>query len=63
LHKKNDLYFQNHGTNDARFAADADIPAVGFGPVGDNYHAKNEYVSVESLELYSKILDQFIKKM
>lgn len=59
LDLKQDFYFKNHGTNDARFAAAAGIPAVGFGPVGRNCHAKDEYISIESMKQYYKIYKKF----
>ena len=60
LRTKKDLFFNNHGTNDARFAAGLGIPAVGFGPVGDNYHADEEYVKIQSLIDYYQILRKFL---
>lgn len=60
LGSKNDLFFKNHGTNDARFASDIGIPAIGFGPVGNNYHIKNEYVIIKSLVDYYSIIVEFI---
>jgi len=60
LNIKKDLYFKNHGTNDARFANMVGIPSVGFGPIGDNYHAPNEFVYVESLVKYFNILKKFV---
>lgn len=61
LHLDKDLYFRNHGTNDARFAAAVGIPAVGFGPVGKNCHAKNEYISIASLKHYFNIYKKFVE--
>lgn len=58
---KKNLYFKNPGTNDARFANKVRIPAISFGPIGDNYHAQNEYVLIESLEAYYNIISNFIK--
>lgn len=62
LNFKKDLYFKNHGTNDARFASKLKIPAVGFGPIGDNYHAQNEYVLIDSLEAYYNIINKFSRQ-
>lgn len=56
----NDLYFQNHGTNDARFASECGIPAVAFGPIGANYHTNNEYVFIDSLVHFYKILKKYV---
>jgi len=60
LNIKNNLYFKNHGTNDARFANMVGIPSVGFGPIGDNYHAPNEFIYIESLLKYFSIMKEFI---
>ncbi len=60
LNKKTNLFFKNHGTNDSRFANLAGVPSVGFGPVGDNYHALNEFVYIETLLTYHNILYKFI---
>jgi succinyl-diaminopimelate desuccinylase len=60
LNIKKDLYFKNHGTNDARFANIVGIPSVGFGPIGDNYHAPSEFVYIESLVKYFNILEKFV---
>lgn len=58
LHLSRDLFFKNHGTNDARFAAKHGIPAVGFGPIGGNYHVNDEYVSIKSLVDFYSILEK-----
>lgn len=58
LNISHDLFFKNHGTNDARFAAKVGIPAVGFGPIGNNYHVRDEYVSIKSLVDFYSILTQ-----
>ncbi len=60
LNKKESLFFNNHGTNDARFAAAVGIPAISFGPIGNNYHSDNEWVDIKSLENYHQILKEFI---
>lgn len=60
LESRQDLFFKNHGTNDARFASDVGIPAIGFGPVGNNYHIKDEYVNIKSLVDYYSIIEEFI---
>jgi succinyl-diaminopimelate desuccinylase len=60
LQRNTDLYFKNHGTNDARFASQFGIPAVGFGPIGSNYHAPDEFVYISSLKVYYDILYKFL---
>jgi len=54
------IFFKNHGTNDARFASTVGIAAVGFGPVGGNYHTQDEYVVIKSLQDYYIILKKFL---
>ncbi|NHJ86478.1 MAG: M20 family metallopeptidase [Asgard group archaeon] len=48
------------------FAGEADIPAVLFGPKGNNLHAAGEYVIIESLkstaEVYANMFYNFQKK-
>lgn len=60
LATQEDFYFKNPGTNDTRFAVEYGIPGVSFGPIGENFHAKNEYVSIESLMSVYTILEEFI---
>lgn len=62
LKTKKNLFFKNHGTNDARFAAQVGIPSVGFGPVGENYHAKGEFIYIDSLKKYYEIIYKLIKQ-
>lgn len=61
LNTSRSLFFKNHGTNDARYAAELNIPAVAFGPIGKNYHAKKEYVDTTSIETFYTILKKFIE--
>ena len=60
LKKKEDLFVKNHGTNDARFAAELGYPAVAFGPIGKNYHAKGEYVEINSLMKFLQIIQKIL---
>lgn len=48
--------------SDARYFSEKKLPVIMFGPKGENYHEKNEYVEIESLVDYYKILYQFINK-
>ncbi len=54
------IFYHNPGTNDARFATAVGIPATGFGPIGGNYHARDEYVEISSLQIYAAILHDFL---
>lgn len=47
------------GASDARYYAQ-NSTAVVFGPIGEGLHSQYEYVSKESLENYSHIIDEFL---
>lgn len=49
------------GASDMRFFAEAGVPGVLFGCIGDNAHAKDEWVDLESLTLHKKITLRFLK--
>lgn len=53
-------FFGQDGSADTRFYAKFGIPAVEFGPLGDNHHGPSEYVEIESLVQFERILIQFI---
>jgi succinyl-diaminopimelate desuccinylase len=61
--KKTAKLTKDHGSSDMRFMSTIGIPSVVFGPVGKNYHGKEEHVEVESLELFEKVLDAFIEEL
>lgn len=52
--------FGQHGSADTRFYSKHNIPAVEFGPSGQNWHGKDEFLIVDSLYEYEKILMDFI---
>jgi succinyl-diaminopimelate desuccinylase len=58
----NPTFVSQHGSADTRFFTARGIPAVEFGPVGANHHGDDEYVQLDSLAIYRRILDQFIWK-
>jgi succinyl-diaminopimelate desuccinylase len=49
-----------HGASDVISFLEAGVPAVEFGPVGDGHHGPEEWVSIESLEQYRRILVEFV---
>jgi len=51
---------KEHGSSDLRFTSEKKIPSVIFGPYGENYHGKDEFVSIESLNLFYKVMKEFI---
>ncbi|MDQ0200681.1 M20 family metallopeptidase [Neobacillus ginsengisoli] len=61
--KTTTLFFGQHGTADTVFFAKYGIPAIEFGPSGDNWHGDEEYVDIESVQLYQNMLVEFVKKL
>jgi succinyl-diaminopimelate desuccinylase len=51
------------GASDAISFIDAGVPAVEFGPVGGGHHGPDEWVSIESLERYSRALVTFVREL
>lgn len=47
--------------SDMRFLTDRNIPAVVFGPHGENIHGREEFVNIKSIPEYFKILKNFIE--
>jgi succinyl-diaminopimelate desuccinylase len=52
---------RKNGGSDLRYYSEIGIPCVLFGPTGEGIHRNDEYVSIKSLEVYRKILSDFIK--
>lgn len=52
-----------HGASDIRHFAGAGMVGVTFGPLGYHTHAKDEWVDIESLEIYANVLVDFIQKL
>jgi len=48
--------------SDAKYFSARGLPVIVFGPKGAGYHENNEYVKIDSLINYYKILYEFIKK-
>lgn len=53
--------FGQHGSADSKFYSKYGIPAVEFGPCGDNWHGDDEYVDIDSVYKYKEILKDFIE--
>jgi len=49
-----------HGSADTRFFTKEKIPSVEFGPSGEFWHGDGEYVLIESVYEYERILERFI---
>lgn len=54
---------KEYGASDVRFFAKRGLPAADFGPKGANYHGKNEWVSIKSMENIYKSLKSFIQTL
>ncbi|SFC87101.1 succinyl-diaminopimelate desuccinylase [Bacillus sp. OV322] len=54
--------FGQHGSADTVFYAAFDIPAIEFGPSGADWHGDDEYVVLESVELYKNMLIDFARE-
>ncbi len=48
------------GSSDARFFSGEGIPVVEFGPTGGNMHAPNEWADRKSIELFVRVLKDFV---
>jgi succinyl-diaminopimelate desuccinylase len=51
------------GASDAVFFLDRGIPAIEFGPAGAGHHGPEEYVEIESLQRYRRILVEFARRL
>jgi len=49
-------FSDEHFGSDARFYSEAGVPALCFGPVGAGLHSHDEWVDVESLETFYRVL-------
>jgi succinyl-diaminopimelate desuccinylase len=54
--QSNAVFFGQHGTADTVFFAKKGIPAIEFGPSGANWHGDDEYVLIDSVLCYQRIL-------
>lgn len=50
----------DHGSSDARHCTALGIPSLVFGPKGGNLHGDGEWVSLQSLDHITKVLDHWI---
>lgn len=49
-------FFGQHGTADTVYFAKYGIPAVEFGPGGGNWHGEDEFVEIDTVHAFEKIL-------
>jgi acetylornithine deacetylase/succinyl-diaminopimelate desuccinylase-like protein len=60
--KKSEI-ISEHGSSDGRFFMAKGIPVIINQPNGDGLHSANEWVNIESLDKYYRILKEFIVAM
>ena len=53
-------FIAKHGASDIRHYSKSGMAGVVFGPIGGGLHGDNEWVDIQSLETYYRILHQFI---
>lgn len=51
-----------HGSSDARFFDEKDIPVIMFRPDGSGAHADNEWISIDSWNKFHEVLDAFVRE-
>lgn len=56
------LLIPSAGSSDARFFSEKKIPVIINRPFGEGHHSENEWIDLESLDQYYKILLNFAKK-
>lgn len=59
-HEESVKLMGQHGSSDMRFYAGVSIPAIEFGPIGGNWHGKDEYVDLNSVYDLEAILVEFL---
>jgi len=55
--------FSEHFASDARYYSASGTPAICWGPCGGGMHAHDERLDLESLQTYSRVVDQLIFDM
>jgi len=53
----------SHGSSDARFFLQKNIPVILIRPIGGNHHSENEYIDLEDLEKYYLVLKEFVQQV
>ncbi len=55
-------FSEGHGSSDARYYTSRNIPAIAFGLRGKGLHSEIEFVEIDSIDIYYKVLSDFILK-
>lgn len=56
-------FVKAHGSSDARFFAERDIPVIMLRPDGGGAHGDNEWISAESIEKFYRLLKKYVLKI
>jgi succinyl-diaminopimelate desuccinylase len=59
----NAVFSSTHGSSDARYFAEYNIPVIMSQPEGGLHHARGEWVSIASLETYYDLILNYLKKV
>lgn len=51
---------KTYGSTDARFFAEKKIPTLVISPVGGEHHGKDEWIDLDDLERYYKVLKEYV---
>lgn len=63
IEEDSSTYFDSQDfASDARFFSSRGIPAVLFGPAGENMHSENEYVEIKTMEKHLEMLEKFLER-
>ncbi len=54
-------FHSENGSSDARFYTKMGIPAIVAQPEGGGHHSEGEYVSIESIELFYRVVKDFVQ--
>lgn len=55
-------YVKSCGSTDARYFSAKNIPVAVIGPTGENHHKHNEYVEIDALDKFYRILKTYFKE-
>jgi acetylornithine deacetylase/succinyl-diaminopimelate desuccinylase-like protein len=58
-----DIFVNEHSASDGRYLSEQGIPTIVSKPVGGNIHSENEWIDLESVADFTKILENFLKEV
>lgn len=57
------VFVSKHGSSDARFFSEVGVAAFEFGPIGSGHHSEAEWVKIQSLVKYYKVIKEIVKSV